>query len=450
MPLRPGGSDVTTSPDPGDIEALLAQPSRGGPAKRPGPSHPKGWEPGIDTARGTLVARVEADESGAAAGGPDWSHVLTNLGFDPEAWEVDGDVAEVRSWDTAGGVRCFYYKAKVRPLRTRGDDPEALDIEALCDEVRKRGPLKAATDRVVVTEGGWLVVVLTDWQAGKGTRGGAKMLAERVARLGAAIEQRVAWLRSTGVQVRGLALLLGGDLVEACDGHYAMQKFEVELDGRQQTKMVRRLLVNLVDRLAPMFDRVVFVVAAGNHGEKRRNGKADTSWSDNLDVEIPEQVADALAMNPERYGHVSFILPDAERLTATVDLDGLVVGIAHGHQMRGGGATVQAKVLTWWRKQAFARHPIGDAHVLVTGHFHHFEVYGDGDHEGGSRVWFQAPALDGGSPWWEQTGGGATFAGTLTFVAAHGDWSHLEVLRADGPPSAPEEPQGDEPVWPGA
>lgn len=411
------------------LDELLSQPQTADPAPpRNKRSHPKGWEPGIDTERGEVVASV--DESEHEDGGPDWSHVISALGFDPDKWVVIDDSVQVRSWDVPGHGRQFYYRANLAPT----DETSDLDVEALAKKVRKRGPLKAATDRVQVEQGGWLVVVLADWQAGKGTDGGANQLAERVARLGAMVEQRLGYLRDAGVDVRGLAILCAGDLVEACDGHYEMQRFEVELDMRQQTKLVRRLLLELIDRWAPRFDRVVVAAAAGNHGEKRVDGKAVTSWSDNLDIEIPEQVAELCEMKPERFGHVGFLLPEPDQLTVTVDLDGLTVGVAHGHQMTKGGAIVQRRALKWWRRMAFSSHPVGDVDVLVSGHYHHFETYMDGRHDGSSRTWMQAPALDGGSPWWEHTGGGATHAGTLTFVASHGTWSHLEVLPADGYP----------------
>lgn len=409
------------------LEDRLAQPdSWPKPARRPRHTHPAGWEPGIDTEKGVVTARVDSPD------GPDWTHVLQGLGLDPGDWQVDGDTAEVRSWDQAPGVRCYYFKAKVSPVRAA---PPDLDIEKLAAQVRTRGPLKAASNPPPPTGGGgFLCVVLTDWQAGKGTAGGAEQLVGRLERLGREVELRTGRLRDRGVPVPNLALLLGGDLVEGCGGnpHYAMQDFEVELDMRQQTKLVRRMLVELIDRWAPRFERVVVAAAAGNHGEKRVGGKAVTSWSDNLDVEIPEQVAEILAANPDRYGHVGFRLPDPDSLCVTVDLDGLVVAVAHGHQARRGGSGVQGKVLKWWDAMAASRHPVGDADALVTGHFHHFEAHHNGTHDGRGRMWLQAPALDGGSPWFEQTGGGFTDAGTLTFVAQGGRLDHLRIIPADG------------------
>lgn len=385
-------------------------------------THPAGWEPGIDTAEGVVTARTDD------ASGPDWSHVLTNLGLDPDDWQVIDDQAEVRSWDMPGTGRCYYHKAKVRPSR---DSPD-LDLEALAAEIRRRGPLRNATNPPPSPGGGFYSLVLTDWQAFKGTGGGIDQLHERLARLGGQVEQDVTMLRDMGIPVPNGALLFGGDMVENCDGHYAMQTYEAEGGMRKQVKYVRRTIVELLDRWAPLFDTIAVAAAAGNHGEKRKNGRQFTEWSDNYDLEVVEQAADMLAMKPDRYGHVRFRLPDPDSLCSTVDLDGVVVAVAHGHQCRKGGQSVQQKAMRWWGAMAESRHPVGDADVLVTGHFHHFEAFHNGTYDGRGRLWLQAPALDGGSPWFEQTGGGFTDAGTLRFVAADGRVDHIRIIPADG------------------
>jgi hypothetical protein len=66
---------------------------------------------------------------------------------------------------------------------------------------------------------------------------------------------------------------------------------------------------------------------------------------------------------------------------------------------------------SWWEKQAAGRQPIGDADVLISGHYHHFRVA-----DWGACLWAQAPALDGGSEYWRVATGDVSQPGMLTFV----------------------------------
>jgi len=134
-----------------------------------------------------------------------------------------------------------------------------------------------------------------------------------------------------------------------------------------------------------------------------------------------EQVAEILAANSERYGRVS--VPTgaiAEDHTMTLDVMGVAVGFAHGHQIKGGAPT-------WWVKQAHGRQEIGHADILVTGHYHHLAIS-----ESSGRTWMQSPAMDAGSRWYTAQSGASAPAGMLTFLAGEscGDrgWSDLAVL----------------------
>jgi hypothetical protein len=46
-------------------------------------SHPKGWEPGIDTAKGTLTVQ------GTDQPPSEWADIIRELGLDPTLWTVD-------------------------------------------------------------------------------------------------------------------------------------------------------------------------------------------------------------------------------------------------------------------------------------------------------------------------------------------------------------------------
>ena len=387
-------------------------------ASVPRRSHPKGWEPGVDTAKGTLT--VQAGDTPPS----DWSVIIRELGLDPEAWTVDeSQPVQVRSWDS-GDRRCWYYRATVRPASGHNDTP---DIDALIREVKKRKPGKPPADPL---EERALVVALADWQAGKGDGNGTgvEQLLERLWSLRDAVPARIRELKKAGIHVSTITVLSMGDLAESCDGHYAAQTFQVELDYRQQARLVRRMLVEMITEWVKLAPNMQVACVPANHGERRKNGKMFTNWGDNTDVEAFEVVREALAHNPDTFGHIRWAIPDQEQYL-TLDVCGTVIGIVHGHQFRSGSGP-QGKAMNWWKNMAMNRAAVGDADVLISGHFHHLQVMGEGvaDSPKG-RTWMQCPALDCGSEWWEHMGGAPTQQGTLTFTAAANGWDNLKVLR---------------------
>jgi predicted phosphodiesterase len=374
-------------------------------------SHPKGWEPGIDTAKGVVTAVSDAN-----APPSDWSDIIRELGLS-DAWTVDeSQPVQVRTWDTPGaeGGRMYYYKATVIPSR---DAEQSPDIDALIKEVKRRKP-KPPVD--ILAERA-LVVCLADWQAGKSDNGGVEALVERLMALKDAVPVRVKEAHRTGRPISALYVIGMGDMVEACDGHYAMQTFGVELDGRQQVKLVRRILTMLITEWSKLPVKMVVGCVPGNHGQARKNGKAYTTFEDNDDLAVFEQVQEILGHNPDAYGNISWVIPNGD-MTITLDVCGTVVAFAHGHQFFGSGIPL-AKARTWWKSKMAAMHPAGDATVLCYGHFHHLQVLQDGP-----RTIFGCPSNDGGSRWFEEQGGPTTACGTLTFVTDKDGWHDLRII----------------------
>jgi predicted phosphodiesterase len=376
-------------------------------ARVPRRPHPKGWEPGIDTAKGTLT--VAAGEEPPT----DWSTIIRELGLDPEQWTVDeSQPVQVRTWDS-GDKRLYYYRATVRPLTGHVD----VDVEALIREVKRRKPGKPPVEPLAERA---LVVALADWQAGKPDLGGYEALIERIMLLKDAVPARVRELQRAGRPISHLYVVGMGDMVEACDGHYPMQSFGVELDRRQQVKLVRRMLVELLTRWSKLPVRIVVAAVPGNHGENRKGGKAFTTFEDNDDLATFEQASEVL--NAAGFAdRIRWVIPDGD-MTVTLDVCGTVVAFAHGHQFGGSGLPLN-KARTWFKGKMEAMHPVGDARVLVFGHFHHLQVLSEGP-----RTIFGCPSNDGGSRWFTERGGPVTACGTLTFVCDAGGWSDLAVL----------------------
>jgi len=385
------------------------------------PEHPKGWEPGIawDGRRGE-VTTVADDEPTT------WDDLIADWGLDPATVTVVPGSVQIRAWDTQRDgelERLRYYRATLVE-RTPTDDADRVDVEALCQWVLKRKPVKPVkvdTDRA-------LVALCSDWQMGKGEGDGSEGTVNRIATAIDRLVDRLEELKRAGRPVSTLYLVGMGDLVEQCSGHYANQTFNVDLDRRQQMRVARRLLLRAVDACAPHVERLVLAAVPGNHGEHRDgNGKSFTTWdfTDNDDLSVFEGLAEVLAANPDRYGHVSTFLADG--LTLTLDIAGVPVAFAHGHQAKGGSGHAAAKLEQWWKGQALGRTGVADAQILVTGHLHHLVVS-----EATGRTFLQCPAMDPGSAWWVAQQGASSQPGMLTFGVgtSYGPrgWGDLAVL----------------------
>lgn len=362
-------------------------------------AYPSGWEPRV-TETGETAEAV----SPAFSCEPQEQELLEGWRLDHNVWSIVPNTLVVNRWQMAGEWQ-YQYKARL----VRRTNPK-VDLEELMRGIARWKPPTSRTGE------GTLVVALSDWQVGKADGDGTVGTVERIMQSAHNVVRYARKMKPADIVVVGL-----GDMLEGCDGHYPGQTFTVELDRRQQIRVVRRLLRDFVTQLSRLGVPMRVSAVAGNHGEHRKDGKAFTGPGDNDDVAVMEQVAEVLQANPDAFGHVKFHIPD-DSLSVLLDIQGWRVGFNHGH-IAGRGATPQQKQENWWKNHAFQMSPIGDADYLVTGHYHHLSVV---DH--GPRVHFQCPAMDGGSVWWENLGGGKSSTGTLTFMVYESGWNDLKVL----------------------
>jgi predicted phosphodiesterase len=377
------------------LDALLAvQNSRD--VRKPAEKHPVGFQPGIHVGQqgGEIVLRQDNAETPA-----DWTAVLRELlpeGFDPSEYEVDGSTVEVRAWDGNIGngelKRFYYFKARIR---RKGVFSDAVDLDDIIAVAKKAKP-KAST---VVDNSRTYFVQITDLQAGQADGDGVAGMVNRALQIPQLVKDDLAALKRSGREASKIFIPITGDLVEGISGWYEMQTFSVQLDRREQVKLVRRLLTEIMVEIASFGLPVHVATVPGNHGENRADGKAFTTLGDNDDVAVVEQIAEAFALS-EKFGHVTFSFPHKERLSLTVEVEGWVIGLTHGHVARTTG-TPAAKILNWFKNMAVARDPIGDSDLLFTGHYHHLicqQLVGD--------TWLiQGGALCDASAWFSQTAG---------------------------------------------
>jgi predicted phosphodiesterase len=353
--------------------------------------HPVGWEPRLDTERGVIVTPPLAEAPA------DWDAILEQLlppGIDPSGFQVDGKTVEVRAWDANVGdgatKRLYYFKARVVK---RGEAfPDLSELVAVAKKARVKKPAPVGAERVYG-------VHITDLQAGQGDGFGVAGMVDKALQIAGIVADDLQALKKAGRPASQIFIPVTGDLVEGILGWYEMQTFSVQLDRRDQVKLVRRLLTEILVDVASHGLPVHVAVVPGNHGENRNNGKAYTTLGDNDDVAVVEQVAEAFAL-AGNLGHVSFSFPAKERLSLTVEVLGHVVGLTHGHVARA-GAGVEGKILSWFKSMAASRDPIGDADLLFTGHYHHprFQsLIGD-------TYWIQGGALCDTSAWFSQSFG---------------------------------------------
>jgi hypothetical protein len=389
---------------------------------KPQPAHPAGWTPGLTYgAQGGELVTLVTDASDADPAF--WQMVIADWGLDPTLTEIVPDSVQIRAWDMpiGGGqvMRARYYKARIRPRRAAMTEADILATSRLA----MRKPTKRTSPSSTQQLG--YIVNLSDFQIGKGEGGGTPATVARItAALHAAVD-RLKELRRAGKSPATVYLIGMGDLAEQCFGHYPSQLFTTDCTRREQLQIVRELLLTAVDLFLPLADRLVVGAVAGNHGENRSNGKAVTTVADNDDLAVFDQVKSALAMNPDRYGHVEFAISDDLVLKLTVH--GVDVAWTHMHQGSGSG---ERKIADWWRGQVMGNRPISSAQILNTAHYHHFLCS-----ESTGRTIIQVPAMDGGSAWWTDKTGQNSPPGMVTYLAgsdcgARG-WSDLLIIGCD-------------------
>lgn len=381
------------------LDALLRPADPHQDARRARPTHPKGWEPGYswDGSHGVITTAPLADRPRT------WDEFIRDSGLNPDEVEVLEPV-QVRGWDmpTRGGVvRAHYYRLTVR--RRSG----SASVDELVKRIGRRRPPKERP-----TGDAAFMVLVGDTQFGKMDGDGVAGTVDRfLAKTDAAVA-RLKARRREGYSIGPVYLAWLGDCIEGFQSQGGRLAWRNTLTLTEQVRLYRRMLLHQVEQFAPLTDRLVIASVPGNHDEAVRTGdKMSTRYDDSWAIEGAAAVHDALRLNPDAYGHVTLVVPPRDELTLTLDVCGTAVGLAHGHQFRGGWEK-------WWAGQAHGRQPIGDADLLLAGHLHHW-VSQD---TGGGKTFIQVPALDGGSTWFRHGNGEEARAGMVTLVVGEGGW----------------------------
>lgn len=273
-------------------------------------------------------------------------------------------------------------------------------------------------------------ISINDIQLGQSYNGGSAATIEQFYRYVDLAVERVLELRSIGRRLETLVIVGGGDLVEGCV-IYPNQSFSLDLNRKQQIEGVVALLLHAIDTLAPMFERVIVLAAAGNHGQNRINGNY-TTLDDNDDTHAFEMAKLALSRDSSM-NHIQWIIAESEAGVAARVYD-WVLATTHGDIYAKGvpGATIDKKAHAWMKNMALGRGKfglLGQADILITHHFHH-----EKGSDWGSCLWRQTPSQDRGSPYFENATGEYSEPGMLSWVTTPGErWKDEQVLRWSAP-----------------
>ena len=265
------------------------------------------------------------------------------------------------------------------------------------------------------------VTPLHDWQIGKVT--GGKGTDDLIERLDRYFDLVIDQAKDLGKRCLGeIVVPIVGDIVEGCF-IYPNQSHQIDRNRREQTNTGTDLIVDYLDRVTSLFDRVRVLAVPGNHGEHRANGKR-IDRHDNDDVKVVEDAARTLSRDPKMQ-HVSFMIAQEEP-ALTIDILGHIQAFTHGHVYgKATGATPDQKAYSWYKNMAAGHQPVGDATLLYGAHFHHDIVKNYG-----SLLFVQGPAADNGSPEFADYSGTDCPAGQATYVVTRESrFRDYEVLR---------------------
>ncbi len=348
-----------------------------------------------------------------------WRVILEHNPYvSPETHEVDltRNTAEITTWSSGESInhRC---RVPVR-LKAPGERLAAAKVAELTKLARKRKPI---TTRPADT-GEWLVVCLADFQIGKADYGGTPATVERLNAVMAELRAKVRKMKPAGVCMVDL-----GDICEQVSCFYDSQTYTVDLNLTEQIDLAIELMLAFVESVADLVPSVVIGAVPSNHGEFRvAKGQVVTDRArDNIDLVLANSVKRIMSANADRYGHVSVWTPPtegADPYVLTLDLDGVVVGFTHGHQVAARGPGRMGKLEQYWMNHQWSdrKRPRGeslptvaDADILVCGHGHTLLIS-----EQTGKLLIQAPAAESGSEWYTTSTGGRSTAGVLVFAVS--------------------------------
>lgn len=394
----------------GDLSDALADAGPNGPTHHTSRrTAPTGWDPGfdLDHVHGGTITSLPYDANDNPPSVDAIFAQFSNL--NSSEWIVV-NYRESR-WQRWDGEWLESRRLNVRPAR-----PASPHDSELIELIEKWKPRKIGKTADLLG----FVAPTGDTQVGKGDpTGGTDSILPFV--LGE-FEKTVNRLRNDlprGHVAPEITLPWLGDCVEGNQSQGGRLVMRLDRTITEQVRIYRRLMWAQIRAFLSVAERLVIPVVPGNHDQAHRIGdqlatRNDDSWA----IDGASAVMDGVNENPELRDRVRFVFPTGDDATLTLDINGTVVAIAHGHLFG-------RDPLKWWDGQAAGRLPAGDADLLLAGHLHTLHVQ---DH-GGRRVFLQIPAMDNGSPFFTNKYGGNAPSRQISFWTGDGHiWGLTPVI----------------------
>lgn len=388
-----------------DLVEALATPPSAPIVARNTPAVPKAGEPGSfvwDGNKGTINSKITAENVTT------WDEFIIDAGLDPAEVEVIEPV-RTRGWDAAVGngetAKMHWYSLEVRRKRP------GLNIDELVNITKKAKPAKK------LPEGdSTFVVAIGDLQLGKMDGDGVEGTVGRaIDGLYEAAERLKLIRKHKSVGPVHIAWL--GDCIEGFVSQGGANAWRTTLTVTEQIRLLRRIMLKSVEIFAPLSEQLTCAAVPGNHDQAIRFGKNGvTRYDDSFDIDALLAVSEACQIS-DAYKNVKFYVPEKDEMAVTLEVSGTKLGHIHGHQTR------VRQHFTWWAKQSLGDQQIGQADVLLAGHFHHFVL-----DTFGKRKFIQVPALESESTWYRHNNGETGDPGILTFVTKDGSINNIEIV----------------------
>lgn len=402
------------------LQETPVRPNRPPNQASPRSAYPTGWEPGVrHEGNGGMLITTDLEPS--LEDESSWRAAVESLGvtipagwtvrpvearYDPAAWHRDeegGDAVTRPIWR---------YKFKIEPCAAN------IPYDDLVQVIEKHKPHKSKDAGENLMAGATWVLGTGDWQLGKMDGDGTDGTVERILETTDKAIDRINELRRLKRWTGKAMIALTGDCVEGFNSQNGSNIWRTTLSMTDQVRLYRRIVMHMVTTLAKECDELLVTAVPGNHGETVRvAGKMATRIDDSWDLDAVVAVADALEQNVDAYGHVGFAIPEKDSGTIVLDVSGTITALAHGHQVPRGN------VPAWVAEHAKNMAPVGDAHLVITGHHHHLKV-----ESMGPRTWIQVPAMESESTWWKERTGSVSPPGMVSMLVGGKAWSDLAVL----------------------
>lgn len=387
------------------------------------PPAPKDFRPGV-TYVGRMPSEIRTEAIPRLETEEEWQRVVESMvgplpeGYglvlvnaelagstNPAAWMRDPEDRGQKdtAYTAPNTIQRWRYRFRVVLKDPRAD----ADIAVLAKEARKAARHKPVTTR----RGGTKVISLADFQVGKvDVLGGSAELLERSEM---ALKAKIAEVRRDKPQQ--IVLADPGDSTEGFESAPNAPRTN-DLQQTEQIRVWRRILWRWIDALSKLTDDLVVIGVPSNHCQVRK-GKAKLGPAlDDWGIEVIAQVSDIAAANPEAYEHVRFIVPNEHEEHVLFEMvDGLILGVIHAHQAN------NPEQLIGKIKQN-SRRGIGQADIVLAGHFHHLRIIAFGDNQ-----WLIiSPTNDNGSSWFMYSGE-LSDPGVLSFMVDARCWYGIDV-----------------------